>query len=172
MSAEGEFKESDAEGIHVASEVDGFLIGGFGAEVVRRANELAFTGLKFGEAAGESEVGKFYGAGLGLKDVARFNVAVNDVELQGVPQGGGKLSGNADDFGKGQRAVGELMFERGAADQFHGKERKVAGLVHKVDVNDVGMVDARLGAGFLKELLDAGSMVCFRPRHRFLNHWG
>ena len=79
-----------------------------------------------------------------------------------MPQGVGKLSGDADDFGKGQRAVGEPMFERGAADRLHGKEGKVAGLVHKVDVNDVGMVDARLGAGFLKELLDAGGMVCFR----------
>ncbi len=74
-----------------------------------------FAGLEFGEAAGESEVGKFYSAGLGLKDVARFDVAMNDIELQCVPQDVGKLSGDADDFGKGQRAVDGPMFERGAA---------------------------------------------------------
>ena len=51
------------------------------------------------------------------------------------------------------------MFERMTADQFHGKKGKIAGLVHEVDGNDVGMIDARLGAIFLKELLDAVDMV-------------
>lgn len=71
------------------------------------------------------------------------------------------MGGDADDFGEGQRTVGETMFERGGVEQLHCKERKVAGLIHEVDVNDIKMVDARLGAGFLKELLDAGGMVCF-----------
>ncbi len=80
--------------------------------------------------------------------------------LPGIGQGGDDFAGNVDDFVHRQRAIFLQQFlQGGAIDELHGKVVQSLVGVDCIGLDDVRVVDAGGGPGFIDETLDEGDVL-------------
>ena len=152
------------EAVHVGARVDA---GGVGADllwggVARRPQRRPLDGQaclarprrEGREVLGEAEVGDV-GLSRGVdQDVGGLDVAMDDASRVGVVQGEGDLPGDLEGAtGREALALGEVG-EWEAVDEAHREVVDVAVLLGVVDLDDVGVLELRAGAGLPVEPLE------------------
>ena len=149
--------KSDAQRVDVGAFVDFLVETLLGGEVARGAHQHAGGGETGGRAAHQSqtEVRDLDQSAIDDEQVGRFDVAVDDALLVGGLQSGGGLQHDAsrpgllDCFFRTQ----DLM-QAAARDVLHDEEVATFILAHRVDLDDVGVVEASGALRLAQESLD------------------
>ncbi len=103
--------------------------------------------MKFGEA----EVENFSVATFCDKNIGGLDVAVDDVFLMGSVERIGDFDAERDKHFKGDRAMRDQLFERGALQELHRDEGLAVFFADVVDGADVGVIERRGGLSFALE---------------------
>ncbi len=118
-----------------------------------------------GHGAGEAEVEQLDLTGGRHEDVFRLEVAMDDALVVRGRQSEGHLRAEIDDAPDRQAAVGELVAQRPAFEQLHGRVGHAVVAAVAVDREDVRVRERRDRARFLLEALAAlGSAAATSPR--------
>ena len=146
--------EHHTEGEDVGAAVELFAADLLGRHVLRAADHRAGAGqldglvLQFGDA----KVGDFgfpFGA---EQDVARFDVAVDDVAMPGVVERGGGFPHHPQHFAQGHfRGLPGAFQEVLAGHEFEGQVEQAGGFARVVEGDDVGVLESAGGAGFAQQ---------------------
>jgi hypothetical protein len=118
------------------------------------------------EASSQAEVGDL-GTTVGRQeDIGGPQVAVDDtLEVCGV-DGAGEGVDRPNDSRDVLRASVHLLLQAAAVDEFEGQVREAAGLTDVVNLNDIGVIEAGDGLGFLLEpRQDTGASVGAGQNH-------
>ena len=134
-----------AGGAHHGSGFGGGLDGG------RVAGEIGFGARDFGE----TEVENLGPAVVGDEKIFRLQVAMDDALFVRGGQAAGDLLGVVDGFAGSERAVAQAVAEGLALEQFGDDVGRAVFLADIEDGENVGMVQRRGRAGFLREALQA-----------------
>ena len=155
--------EGDAEGVDVAARIEVGAGDLFGRHVMRRAEDhllLRVDGVLVLHVAGEAEVGQLRAAGRRDHDVAGLHVEMEHAEPGGVLEGARDLHDEAARFERRKFAALPQQRAQGAAlDEFHHEVVMPVGLGDVDRLDDVGMIEAGGGAGFLQESLDEDGVL-------------
>ena len=110
---------------------------------------------------GQAEVEDFHPARLPVEpDVARLNVAVDQLAFVGGGQSRGRLPADAQHLGQRQPAFAlQPIFQRLALQERHGQEGHAPVFIHMVDRDDVLVLDGGRGLGLAQEALPGGGVA-------------
>ena len=148
--------EDDAEGVDVASGIDGVALGLLGGEIRRGTHNRAGLSQVSGGPGGpgDAEVRDLHLASFVDEDVARFDVPVDHPAPVGEVEGGGHAGPH---FGRPdhvQRARLQHRRDRRPVDVLHHDVVGVLPLPPVEDRDDVGVAEVRRGLGFPAKALD------------------
>jgi len=162
--AGGHFIEDGAKREKVSARVEflaGDLLGGHvsnGAESGARAGEMfrhvesgggdVFGSFGIAEDFGEAEVEHLCYASASNKDIAGFDVAMDDAFGVSGVEGVSDFNGQRQQSLHGHGTTGDLVLQRHALKELHGDEGVAVLLANVVDGANVGMIEGRGSLGF------------------------
>jgi hypothetical protein len=173
----------DAEGIQIAAVGDRLAGRLFGRQVFGGADQTAGgRQLLAGKHLGDAEIGELDRAVVGLEEVLRLEVAMNDAVVMGELEGGAELEGGVEHRSPRQPAFFlKKFFEVLAGDILHGVVVVAIVVAGVIEADDVRMVelfeDADLALEALQETRLLGQLRSedlhrrphsIRPGRRFL----
>ena len=141
-----------AEAVDVAAEVLGFVVEPLGRDVIRRAPDFA---ARFGfllEHAGQTEVHDLGRVRVGEKNVAGFDVAMDETFFRGGLEALGDLGADLEHLRLGHaRLDAHEVVERAFFHQLHGDVKLPVGLAERINADHVRVIDRCGDARFLLE---------------------
>ena len=146
------FVKDNAEGVDVGlrSEAALFAAGLFRSHVLGRTHDLTVLGLSgvVVEVLGEAEVRDLGLAIGGEQDVARLEIAVQDLPLVRVVNGSSQAFRDSCGLSGRNGFAIEVPAQRAALHVFEHAKWSAANLAHFKDLNDVGMLESGHGFDF------------------------
>ena len=89
---------------------------------------------------------------VGNHDVARFQIPVDDPRGVSTRQPVSHLRGEGDRLREWKRrAVTQELTQAAALDELHRDEHEIVGFLHRVEVNDIRMIEGGRGSGLMQE---------------------